>query len=423
VPLCLRGRKHGGNAEIFFRFYIKDENTMLSRRQFLKTAALGTGAAAASLISGQVRSEEPETVRIGYLPITDATPLLIAHANGYFRDEGLQTEKPVKIRDWSTLSESFLSGKFNLVHLLLPIPIWMRYHLRAPAKIMAWDHTNGSAITVGADTDIRGFADLGGRQIAVPYWYSMHNIILQMGLRKVGLKPVIRSQTGSLKPDEVNLFVLPPPEMPVALAAKKIDGFTVAEPFNAFAEIKIRAKILRFTGDIWKNHPCCVVVMNENLIRSKPVFTQKVINAIVRSQLWTSDNMSETADILSRDYLPAPADVVRRVFTGYANLPEYGKGSVPQAIVHPEWNIGRIGFQPWPYPSATRFILDQMRQTLMEGDKTFLEKLSPDYVVKDLVDYQFVKHAIMEAGGPGKFASHDFGDSWDREETVELQVF
>ncbi len=396
---------------------------MLSRREFLKTAAAGAGALAGTLIPGRVCPEEPETVRIGYLPITDATPLLIAHAKNYFRDEGLKAEKPVKIRDWSTLSESFLSGKFNLVHLLLPIPIWMRYHLRAPAKIMAWDHTNGSAITVGPDTDIRSFADLGGRQIAVPYWYSMHNVILQMGLRKAGLKPVIRPQSASLKPDETNLFVLPPPEMPVSLAAKKIDGFIVAEPFNAFAEIKIRAKILRFTGDIWKNHPCCVVVMNENLIRSKPVFAQKVINAIVRAQLWTSEHMPEAAEILSRNYLPAPEDVVKRVFTGYANLPEYGKGTLPQAIVHPEWNIGRIGFQPWPYPSATRFILEQMGQTLVEGDKAFLEKLEPDTVVKDLVDYQFVKQAIMEAGGPGKFASHDFGEFWDREEIVELQVF
>lgn len=396
---------------------------LLNRRQFIKTAVGGAAAAAVSMGAGLPASEKEETLRIGYLPITDATPLLIAHANGYFEDEGLKVEKPVRIRDWSTLSESFLTGKFNLVHLLLPIPIWMRYHLNYPARIMAWDHTNGSAVTVGADTDIGGFGDLGGRQVAVPYWYSMHNVILQMGLRKAGLKPVIRPQSAPLKPDEVNLFVLPPPEMPVSLSAGKIAGFIVAEPFNAFAELKINAKIMRFTGDIWKNHPCCVVVMNENLIRSKPVFAQKVMNAIVRAQLWTTHHPAEAAKLLSiqgRKYLPAPEEVLLRVFTGYSNLPIYGKGHIPQAIRHPDWHIGRIGFKPYPYPSATRFILEQMQQTLVEGNTAFLKKLNPDRVVKDLVDYQFVKKAIAEAGGLEKFGPLEYKMIWEREEIVKF---
>lgn len=395
----------------------------LNRREFLKTAGVGACALAGPMVAGPVFSEAPETVRIGYLPITDATPLLIAHARGYFEEEGLKVDKPVRVRDWSTLSESFLTGKFNLVHLLLPIPIWMRYNLNFPAMIMAWDHTNGSAITLGGDTDIRGFADLGGKQIAVPYWYSMHNVILQLGLRKVGLTPVIKPQTAKLKPDETNLFVLPPSEMPVALAARKIDAFIVAEPFNAFAEIRINARIMRFTGDIWKNHPCCMVVMNEMLTREKPVFTQKVVNAVVRAQLWTMNNRAEAAKILSLEgggYLPASENVLKRVFTAYADLPEYGKGNIPQAIKHPEWGIERIDFQPYPYPSATRFIIEEMRETRMEGDTRFLKALRADDAVRDLVSYTFVKKAITAVGGPGKFEQLNYENPWDREEVVRL---
>lgn len=194
----------------------------MNRRRFLKTAATLAGMAAFP-VRGRAM-EPPETVRIGYLPITDASPLLLAHGLGYFQDEGLAVDEPTRIRDWSTLAESFLSGKFNLVHLLLPIPVWMRYHLGAPVKIMAWDHTNGSAITVDGSSSIRSFADLGGKQIAVPYWYSMHNVILQLGLRTAGLTPVIQPQGVPLKPNEVNLFILPPPEMPVSLAARKSTG-------------------------------------------------------------------------------------------------------------------------------------------------------------------------------------------------------
>lgn len=315
-----------------------------------------------------------------------------------------------------------MTGKFNVTHMLFPIPIWMRFNNNAPVKVLAWNHTNGSAITVKANSGIKGFADLGGKQIAVPYWYSIHNIILQMGLRKVGLDPVIQNQSIPLKPTEVNLFILPPSDMPAALAGNKIDGYIVAEPFNATGEMKIGARIMRFTGDIWKNHPCCVVVMNEILCRSRPAFTQKVINAIVRAQLWTLNNRAEAASILSRDgnkYLPTPEKILLRAFKRY-DLSTYGNGIVPQAILHPNWDISRIGFQPYPYPSATRLIVREMGHTFMEGDASFLKRLDADFVAKDLVDDTFVKKAIANIGGPEKFKSIDIERPWEREEIIEL---
>ncbi|MCP4151702.1 MAG: ABC transporter substrate-binding protein [bacterium] len=390
----------------------------MNRREFIHKAA--TVGAAAGLAS--ISLKKTECVRVGYLPITDATPLLIAHANGFYKDEGLKVKRPSLIRSWSALVESFLTGKFDVVHLLLPIPIWMRYRNKLPVKIAAWDHLNGSALTVGAGKGIKSFADLGGKRIAVPYWYSMHNVILQMGLKKVGLKPVIRPQSYELKSDEVNLFLLPPPEMPSALGARKIDGYIVAEPFNALGELRIKAQIMRFTGDIWKNHPCCVVVMKEKLMNSNPVLAQKIVNSIVRAQHWVLQNMEATAGILSRDgngYLPMDKQTLLRVFTGYSTG-VYGKGKVPQAIHHPEWGIRRIGFQPYPYPSATRFIFKQLKETLVQGNNRFLSDLKPDFVVKDLVDYSFVKKAVMELGGPGKFTDMNPESPWDREEVIEI---
>ncbi len=394
--------------------------TRWSRRDFLKAGA--AGALGATLRPAGVHAGSMEEPRIGYLPITDAAPLLIAHARGYFQEEGLKMRRPIRVRSWSTLAESFLSGKFNVTHLLLPIPIWMRFKNKIPVKILAWDHTNGSAVTVRGDSRIKGFADLGGRRIAVPYWYSIHNILLQMGLKKFGLKPVIQPQSAPLKSDEVNLFVLSPPEMPAALFGKKIDGYIVAEPFNAIGEMKIHARIMRFTGDIWKNHPCCVVVMNEHTVRSQPVFTRKVVNAIVRAQLWLLQYPEKSAKILSREgggYLPVAEKILLRAFTGY-DLSTYAAGDPPHAIKHAEWNIGRIGFQPYPYPSAIHFIVKQMRRTLMEGDASFLKSLRPDFAATDLVDDSFVKKAISDVGGPGKFSAIHIDHPWEREEIVQI---
>ena len=365
-----------------------------TRRQSLDLMAKGGLAAllAGAGLPGMARAADDDVVRIGYLPITDATALLVAHAKGFFEDQGLKVAGPVLVRSWSALVEGFVARKFNLVHLLKPIPVWMRYNNRVPVKVLAWAHTNGSGVVVGGDTGIADFGDLGGRRVAVPYWYSMHNIVLQYALRQSGLTPVITSETPG--PNEVALQILPPPEMPAALAGRKIDGYIVAEPFNALGELRANARMLRFTGDIWKNHPCCVITAHESDTEERPEWVQKMVNAVVKAQIHASANKDEVAELISKDgngLLPMPANVIRKAMTDYGDAYEQ-----IGAIQHRDWNVGRIDFQPWPYPSATRLIVDAMNETVVEGDTTFLEGLDPDFVTDDLVDYRFVR-ASLEA--------------------------
>ena len=396
------------------------------RRRFL---IKGAATAAATFVGGVFRPFPlPAAVRrlpelkIGYIPITDATPLLIAYHLGYFKEEGLQVPRPVMVRSWTVLTESFVGGKFNFTHMLFPIPVWMRFGRNIPVKVLAWDHTNGSAVTVHGSSGIRSFADLGGKQIAVPSWYSMHNFIIQMGITAKGLMPVIRPQSAPLAPNEVNLFVLPPSEMPLALFGKKMDGFIVAEPFNALAELKLNARIMRFTGDIWKNHPCCVLVSHESLLTAQPLFIQKAVNAVVRAQLWCTTHPKEAARILSREgggYLPVKEAVLQRVFTGY-DLDAYLSGPNPRAIMHPEWNVGRIGFQPYPYPSATRFIIEQMAKTKVEAEADFLKRLDPNSATKALVDDTYVRNAMDEMRAYGTFHDNDGMDTLMREEVIDI---
>ena len=395
-----------------------------SRRQTLDMLAKGglmasIGALTAGLPQGAF-AQEDEVVRIGYLPITDATALLVAHANGYFEDEGLEVEDPTLIRGWSPLIEGFVSNRFNLVHFLKPIPVWMRYNNQFPVKVMAWAHTNGSGLVVGAQhTQVTDFSQLGGMQVAVPFWYSMHNIVLQYALRESGLTPVIKAQGEPLAPNEVNLQVMPPPDMPPALAAQLIDAYIVAEPFNALGEVMAGARMLRFTGDIWKNHPCCVVCMHEEATVARAEWTQKVVNAVVRGAIYSSENKSEVAGLLSRDgngYLPAPAPVVERAMTVYQDESLYLDGG---AIQHQaEWQNGRIDFQPWPYPSATRLIVDAMRDTVVSGDTTFLADLDADFVADDLVNYDFVRTALENNPSWLNDPSVNAGDPFNREEIL-----
>jgi NitT/TauT family transport system substrate-binding protein len=125
-----------------------------------------------------------------------------------------------------------------------------------------------------------------------------------------------------------------------------------------------------------------------------------------------------TAEMLSRDgagYLPMPAEVVIRAMT-YYDASDY---SSPDAIRNAGWGNGRIDFAPYPYPSATRELVRNMNETLVEGDRTFLNDLDPDFVAQDLVDDRFVKEAIRKYPQAHPPLSQST-DPWRRTEEINL---
>ena len=405
----------------------------MNRRDFLKLSSLfATSLTATTAIGGcqqqqttsptnsgsaePVATSQPaltndQPVKIGYLPITDAAPLLVAHSRKLYEAEGLTAEQPRLFRSWAQIVEAFLARQVNVIHVLMPVTVWIRYGRKFPAKVIAWNHTNGSALTVLPEVETP--KDLGRKTIAVPFWYSIHNVVLQQLLKQEGLKVVRRPKDAVVAANEVNLVVLPPPDMVSALANKNIGGYIVAEPFNAAAEAKKTGRILRFTGDVWKDHACCVVFMHEEDITQRKEWTQRVVNAIVKAQAWSRDNRPDVAQILSKDggkYTPHPLPVLQRALTFY-DTEFYGK---QRAIAHPEWDISRIDFQPYPFPSYTEQLVRLLKDTQVEGETSFLNALKPEEVATDLVDDSFVKAALQQVGGPQVFG---LNPDFSRQET------
>jgi len=391
-----------------------------SRRDILKLTSLLTAAGAFPLLTSlqaRAASDPDAPVRIGYLPITDATPLLVAHNNGLFEAEGIKSERPVLLRSWAQVIEAFISGQVNVIHLLSPMTIWARYGSKVPAKVVAWNHVGGSGLSVAPDiTDVK---QLGGRTVAIPFWYSIHNVVLQQLLRENGLQSVSKSANATLAPNEVNLVVMAPSDMPPALASKRIAGYIVAEPFNALAENLKVGRIQRFTGDIWRNHACCVVFMHEHDLNNRPEWSQKVVNAIVKAQLWTRDHREEAAQLLSKDgdnrYTPHAPEVLAKVLAPAASERQQYIDS--GAIQHGDWDEKRIDFQPYPFPSYTEQLVRQLKDTLILGEKGFLNDLDPAATARDLVDDRFVRSAIEAVGGLKAFG---FPDSFEREEEISV---
>jgi NitT/TauT family transport system substrate-binding protein len=140
----------------------------------------------------------------------------------------------------------------------------------------------------------------------------------------------------------------------------------------------------------------------------------------VKGALYAQENKEEVAQMLSREgknkYLPMKADVVLQAMTLY----DKAHYTNPDAIHHPDWDVGRIDFNPWPYPSATEFIVDKLKETLVGGDKTFLSNLDSKFVAQDLVDYGFVKNAMDKHNGWDRVKGVNPADPMRREEVFVL---
>ena len=391
-----------------------------SRRDFLKLMGVFAGTAAlplqASFAEQKGSNAQNKRVKIGYIPITDATPLLVAYQKKLFEKQGLQVDPPILFRSWAQLVEAFLSGSVNVIHLLSPMAVWTRFGSHFPAKVVAWNHVGGSALTVARH--INSLKDLGGKQVAIPFWYSVHNVVLQEMFREAGLK-VITKPKGKLAANEVGIIVLPPSDMPPALLSKQISGYLVAEPFNAIAEHLKIGKILRFTGDVWKKHACCVVYMHEKDLQQHPEWSQKVVNAIVEGQLWCRRNRAETAKLISREHKPRLMPHIHAVISQVIN-PTVDKHQLyvkSGAIKHAAWQEPRIDFQPYPFESYTVELIKRMRHTQVEGNPAFLKQLNPTLAARQLVDDRFVKKAIQRVGGMRAFGLQE---SFTRQEVFKV---
>lgn len=414
--------------------YFGDAASPLDRRAFLRgLGALGLLGASGGLLGACARlfgeDVSPSTapapgrsgdvgdprLRVGYLPITDATPLLVAHGLGLYADQGLEVARPTLMRSWAQVAEAFQARQVDLVHMLMPMAVQLRFAQDFPLRIVAWNHTGGSALTVANDIDdVRALA---GSTVAVPFWHSVHNLALQLLLADAGLTPLIGdSQQPSVADGTVRLVVMAPPDMPPALDQGSIKGFIVADPFNAVAEVQGIGKVLRFTGDVWLNHACCVAVMHADTLEERPEFADRTLEALVRAQLAVRADRAGTATLLSdagEGYLPQPEPAIARSL-GYYDRAEY---TASGAIRHPEWDTSRIDFQPFPFPSYTEELVRRMQATRVDGDRRFLDALDPANVHSDLVDDRFVRRAIQTAGGLGAFG---LPGGFRRTETIDV---
>jgi nitrate/nitrite transport system substrate-binding protein len=349
-----------------------------ARRRFLKAVGATTAAAAlaelfplaaaTALAQDAPKALEKPNLKIGFIPITCASPIIMAQPMGFYAKHGLNVEV-IKTAGWAIVRDKALNREYDATHMLSPMPIAISLGLgsvKQSWQIPAIENINGQAITLAVKhKDRRDAKTWKGMRFGIPFDYSMHNYLLRYYLAEAGLDP----------DTDVQLRVIPPPEMVANLRADNIDGFLGPDPVNQRAVFDGVGFIHLLSRELWDGHPCCAFSASADFARENPntflALTQAIVDATGFAN--KAENRKEIADAIApANYLNQPPVVVEQALTGiFAD----GLGNIVRQPL-------RAGFDPFPWESFGVWILTQMKRWgQLKGD----------------VDYAAVAKSVMLA--------------------------
>ncbi|MEO7336227.1 MAG: ABC transporter substrate-binding protein [Caldimonas sp.] len=349
------------------------------RRRFLQAVGAGTARAAiASLLPvGALEAMaqekgplEKKDLKVGFIAITCATPLIMADPLGFYKQQGLNVQLN-KTAGWALIRDKMLNREYDATHFLSPMPLAISMGLGSvaqPMRVATIQNINGQAITLAnKHKDNRDPKNWKGFKFAIPFEYSMHNFLLRYYLAEAGLDP----------DRDVQLRVVPPPEMVANLRAGNVDGFLGPDPFNQRAVYEEAGFIHILSKDIWDGHPCCAFGTSEAFIQQNPNTFAALYRAVLTAANMARDpkNRELIAKVIApAAYLNQPETVLNQVLSGkFAD----GLGNVKNV---PD----RTDFDPVPWQSMAVWMLTQMKRWgYIKGDVDYKKIAEQVFLLTD----------------------------------------
>ena len=316
---------------------------------FILSAVLGN-------LNADILDVEKDTLKFGFIKLTDCAPIVIAKEKGYFDDEGLSVEVEAQ-GNWKELLNRVINGDLDGAHMLAGQPIGATVGFGTKADVLtaySLDY-NGNGITVSNDIwkqmkpnvkkdatgkvihpitadSLKPIADEASNnnaklKMGMVFPVSTHNYEIRYWLAASNISPGFyydpstkqRDIAGFLNSD-VELSVTPPPQMPQTLEAGTICAYCVGEPWNQQAVFKKIGVPVTINYDIWKNNPEKVFGVSAEWAKKNPNTWIAVTKALIRAGHWLDaswKNRDEAAKILSQpNYVGAPYKVIKNSMTG-----------------------------------------------------------------------------------------------------------
>ena len=333
--------------------------SQFSRRRFIGSA----GAIASSLLGyscvsaitekrTQSVSSAPSTknrlevnqIRLGFIALTDAAPLIIALEKGFFRKHGLNQVEVVRQASWERTRDNLVRGSaaggIDGAHILSPMPYLMSAgtitsNQPLAMNILARLNVNGQGIslaniyksvTVGLKSqqlkeEVEKAKSKGsGRRlkIAMTFPGGTHDLWIRYWLAAGGINP----------DTDVSMFSVPPSQMVANLKTGTIHMLCVGEPWNAQIIRHNVGHSALTTGQLWLDHPEKALAMRADWVERYPRAAKAMLMAVLEAQIWCDEmtNREEMCQIISAwKYFDVPVEDILERTTG--NF-DFGKGKV-----------------------------------------------------------------------------------------------
>ena len=263
----------------------------------------------------------PAPLRIGFLDLLDAAPLIVALERGFFADEGLDVRLERQL-GWGSIRDRLTFGQLDAAHALLGMPLYSQLRqarfLEPLVGVMNLG-AGGNAITLSRrliEAGVRSATTLaeyvraaphGSERIVLGHVFdcSMHHYLLREWLA-----------SGGLNPDrDVALRVFPPNQLPAHMARGHVDGFCVGEPWNTLAERSGAGQIVALTTDVLPAHPEKVLAVTRPWLDARRDLLEPMIRAILRGCAYCEHdaNQHALAELLAMPpYLNADPALIRQ---------------------------------------------------------------------------------------------------------------
>ena len=308
-----------------------------------------------------------QELRIGLIPATASSPILLPVEDGSFAARGLNVSIQT-VTDTAQAMISVASGQLDMGNVTLGSAALNAFNRGTDLKIIgagaAEPPGHGSNVPVVVRTElidsgaVKSMADLRGRKIAL----NGKGVIIEYALMKA-------LATGGLTPNDVDVVTMPFPEMVVALSTGAIDAGMLLQPTAAQAVARGAGKIL--IDDFNQNAQNAVLVVNTRYLESHrdalAAFLEVYVQNIRKLENGGLRNNEQALAVLQK-YTNAPPEVIK------------------------------LGPDPY-WPKDARVLVDSVQ----DEQRFFMSTAATDYQqpldINKLIDYGPLDAALKNLGG------------------------
>jgi nitrate/nitrite transport system ATP-binding protein len=281
---------------------------------------------------------EKVNLEIGFIPLTDCAPLVVAKEKGFFEKHGLEEVTLNREPSWKAIAKGIATGRLDAAQMVAGMPLSLTLGAgnkpSVPVVSALTLSRNGNAITLSKHLYNQGVRTLADFKAAIQktpdkvhtlgmvYPSSMHNLMLRYWLASGGIDP----------DHDVALTVIPPPQMFSNLKAGNIDGYCVGEPWNSRAVYEQQGFVIATDMDLWRGHPEKVLGVREDWVNKYPQTHIALLKALLEACQYCDDprNREAILGLLTLEQYVGSAPEYTR--PGFIDPYNRGTGEAPQKL-------------------------------------------------------------------------------------------